>query len=745
MNPDASNTVFQKAVAFVNQTNKHLFLTGKAGTGKTTFLKYIKENTFKRMAVLAPTGVAAINAGGVTIHSFFQLPLGTFLPTDKTPATTPAFELNTRTTLLNNLRLQRSKRELLKELDLLIIDEVSMVRADLLDAVDVVMRYVKKQPLQPFGGIQMLYIGDLFQLPPVVKNEEWDILREFYASPFFFDAHALQQAQPLYLELKKIYRQQDDVFIRTLNNIRNNCCSQADLDLLHQHYQPDFFPPKEEHYITLCSHNYLANQINQRELEKLPGKVYNYAAEISGEFGESAYPAEKQLQLKQGSQIMFIRNDKGEERKYYNGKIGIVKRIERAKIVVKFPDNNEELELEQEEWQNVRYRYDSEKERLEEEKLGTFKQYPIRLAWAITIHKSQGLTFEKAIIDAGASFAPGQVYVSLSRLTNLKGLVLRSKILPHCISTDSRVLRFVKNEMNEEAIEQTLEEEQKIFVAQWLTAAFSFEKIENALQVHLEDYEERKIPDKEKCQAWAAKLTGSATELNEVAQKFQKQLAFLFLSAAGDGYKKVSSRVASAVTYFTTELEVVVRSTEEQIKAVRHKQKIKRYVKELHELVVLFNGKKQQLHQAMKMSEALEGSQQMQKVLELVESSRKAAPAGSQEDGQTAPVKPEKGESSRISLEMFKNGKSVDEISTEREMARSTIEGHLAGFITTGEVDILELVDPATLKMLSELMESDGELSHSIIKQKAGDQVSYGAIKAVSKYRERVKKVLASN
>ncbi|MCW3109198.1 MAG: helicase, partial [Segetibacter sp.] len=355
MNTDTSNTIFQKAVAFVNQTNKHLFLTGKAGTGKTTFLKYIKENTFKKMAVVAPTGVAAINAGGVTIHSFFQLPFGPFIPSDKGVWGGYGGEINNRASLLKNLRLQRSKRQVIQELDLLIIDEISMVRSDLLDAVDTVMRHVRKQPLIPFGGVQMVYIGDLFQLPPVAKNEEWEILQEYYKSPFFFDAQVLQYVPPLFIELKKIYRQKDDIFINILNNIRNNCCTSNDLEVLHHHYNPEFSPSKEDNYITLCSHNYKADEINQRELEKLPGKLYTYEAKITGEFYERSYPAEKQLQLKQGAQIMFIKNDKGEIRKFYNGKIGTVTRIEREKIVVTFPNEKDELEIEQEKWENVRY------------------------------------------------------------------------------------------------------------------------------------------------------------------------------------------------------------------------------------------------------------------------------------------------------------------------------------------------------------------------------------------------------
>ena len=743
MSTDASNTIFQKAVAFVNQTNKHLFLTGKAGTGKTTFLRYIKENTFKKIAVVAPTGVAAINAGGVTIHSFFQLPFGPFIPSDKGVWGGYGGEINNRASLLKNLRLQRSKRQVIQELDLLVIDEISMVRADLLDAVDTVMRHVRKQPLIPFGGVQMVYIGDLFQLPPVAKNEEWEILREYYKSPFFFDAQVLQYIPPLFIELKKIYRQKDDVFINILNNIRNNCCTAKDLEALHYHYDPHFSPAKEDNYITLCSHNYKADEINKRELEKLPGKLYTYDAKITGEFYERSYPAEKQLQLKQGAQIMFIKNDKGEIRKFYNGKIGTVTRIEREKIAITFPNEKDELEIEQEKWQNVRYNYSSEKDILEEEELGTFTQYPIRLAWAITIHKSQGLTFEKAIIDAGASFAAGQVYVSLSRLTSLQGLVLESRILPGCISTDSRVIDFVKQEMEEDALQQTLEQQQKVYITLQLMQSFSWEKIDNAIHTHLESYEDRQIPDKGKCIQWCTTLAETASEQKDVTAKFKKQLEYLFVTSEQDGYKKVHERTEAATKFFLIELEKLYNSIQKHIDEVKNKKNVKKYVKELQELLLLLNRKKEQLLQALQLAEALKNSKKMNELLQMVEQSKKSVAVQFPEEIKTITAKPEKGESSRISLQMFKQGKSVADISAERSMSAGTIESHLAGFVTTGDVDVLDLVDNATLNTVISIMEAAPELSHSAIKEKAGESVSYSAIRAVRNYMERIKNEFA--
>lgn len=736
MNHDPSNSIFQKAVAFVNQTNRHLFLTGKAGTGKTTFLKYIKEYSFKKMAIVAPTGVAAINAGGVTIHSFFQLPFGPFIPSESGLWGRYNGEVNNRSSLLRNLRLTGSKKQVIRELDLLVIDEISMVRADLLDAVDTVLRHVRQQPLLPFGGVQMVYIGDLFQLPPVAQQHEWEILKEYYKSPFFFDSLALQHSPPLFIELKKIYRQKDDIFINILNNIRNNCCTADDLKILHQYYNPAFLAKKDEKYITLTSHNSKADAINSRELEKLPGKIYTYEAEIAGEFYEKSFPAEKVLQLKKDAQIMFIKNDKGENRRFYNGKIGTVTKIEREKVFVSFPNEPDDLELEHETWENIRYDYSSEKDAITEEELGTFKQYPIRLAWAITIHKSQGLTFEKAIIDAGASFAPGQVYVSLSRLTSLQGLVLHSRISPSCISTDNRVIEFVKNELAEDELQQALELEQKAFVRHLLLKNFDLQKSADAAKTHLEEYEHRQIPDKEKCIKWAIELNNNASNQLNVAQKFIKQLENLFLTCENDGYKKLHERTDAAAHFFVTELQTkILDPIKNHIERVKGKKKAKRYIKDLQELMLLYERKKQHIQQALQLAEALHNAVDIDKLLQLAEKNQKAPIELTKESTTAKQVNTEKGESSRLSLDMFKQGKSIPDIAAQREMALSTIEGHLAGFVTTGEVDILNLVDDTSLKKITGIIDAEPDLTFKGIKEKAGNDIGYSAIKAVINYR----------
>src|SRR5579871_1540171 len=348
---DTSNFLFQMAVQFVNQTSRHIFLTGKAGTGKTTFLKFIKENSFKKIAVVAPTGVAAINAGGVTMYSFFQLPFGPYIPTQSSGW---GNDITNQNTLFKNIRFNNDKRELLRELELLIIDEVSMVRADMLDATDAILRHFRRQPLLPFGGIQVLYIGDLFQLPPVINNSEWEILQQHYQSPFFFDALVVKQAPPVLIELKKIYRQNEEKFISILNNIRDKKASKEDLEQLHEHYRPDFHSKNEEHYITLTTHNNKANDINQNKLRRLKEKLFEFKGELTGDFNEKALPAEMFLQLKEGAQVMFIKNDKGEFRRYYNGKIGSVSRIDGEKIFVRFENEEKEIEVEKETWNNIR-------------------------------------------------------------------------------------------------------------------------------------------------------------------------------------------------------------------------------------------------------------------------------------------------------------------------------------------------------------------------------------------------------
>jgi len=738
---DSNNTNFQKAVAFVNQTNRHLFLTGKAGTGKTTFLKYIRDNCFKKTAIVAPTGVAAINAGGVTLHSFFQLPMGTYLPTTQQPVDSFDGRINNQHTLFKNLRLNAAKRELLRELDLLIIDEVSMVRADMLDAVDIILRNIRRQPAQPFGGVQVLYIGDLYQLPPVTRQDEWELMQQFYKSPFFFDALVLREAPPVYIELKKIYRQSDQEFINILNNIRNNRCTDNDLERLHEHYQPDFVPPAHENYITLTSHNDKADAINKQELDKLSDKLYTFTATITGEFNERSYPAEEELHLKAGAQVMFIKNDKGENRRYFNGKIGIIDAIDKNRIMIAFPGEPGLLELEQEKWQNIRYRYNNEKDKFEEEELGTFTQYPIRLAWAITIHKSQGLTFDKAIIDAGASFAAGQVYVALSRLTGLEGLVLRSRIKPGSIRTDERVLQFVQNEFSESVLQEMLEQEQQTFIHQSLLKRFDWTKLASATEQHIDSFDDKQLVNKHVCIGVAGVLVRAANSQHETARKFLRQLERLLAEVETDGYLKLHERVTAAVAYFTKEIdEGLLMPLQQHIKEIRNWPKIKKYLSELNELQLLVERQRQHLQHAAEMTEAMQHLENREQLLQLAETVQKPLEQdGPQEEipGPAKKSKAQKGDSQRVTLQMYKEGKTIAEIAGERSLAIGTVEAHLANFIPTGEVDALMLISQEKLDKIVDLLRSQPELTGWAIRQSLGEDISYSDIRVSVKYMEK--------
>lgn len=737
---DISNEHFQLAVRFVNQTNRHLFLTGKAGTGKTTFLRYIQQNSFKKMAVVAPTGVAAINAGGVTMHSFFQLPFGPFIPIKQQGWDNASTQVTDQHSLFKNIRFNNAKRELLRELELLVIDEVSMVRADMLDAMDTILRHFRRQPLLPFGGVQVLYIGDLFQLPPVVGNEEWDrILKHHYASPFFFDAHVIKQAPPVYLELKKIYRQNEASFIQILNNLRNNTTSADDLQQLHRHYYPGFIPEDDEHYITLTSHNYKADKINQYQLAKLEGEVYEFKGEIKGDFNEKALPAEMTLQVKVGAQVMFIKNDKGEFRRYYNGKLATIKAIAKDKITVSFPNEDIELDLEKETWKNIRYNYNKEKDHIDEEELGTFKQYPIRLAWAITIHKSQGLTFQKAIIDAGESFAPGQVYVALSRLTSMEGLVLYSRIQPHCISTDERVIAFTRSEMAADELQQQLLQERKAFVGRSMLQSFDWTKLTAAWDAHFEAYEERQIPEKNAAVIRSRTMLAKIMDQQEVAVKFMRQLEQLVNTAEADGYTGLQQRLQAATGYFIKQLDEANTSLQQHIDEVKVKQKVRKYVKELQELKLLFQRKKQLLEQTLQIADALAKGVQADDLLQMVEDQKKAAVEVVHEAEEVS-TKPKKGETKLISLQMFKEGKDIAAIATIRGMASSTIEGHLVHFIATGEVDIKDIVPEDKIVPILKALEETGGNASTPVKEKLGDAYSYGEIRAVMQYRSRLQK-----
>ena len=559
--PDTDNLQFQLATDFVSYTNSNIFLTGRAGTGKTTFLKYIRSNTTKHTVVVAPTGVAAINAGGVTIHSFFNLPFGPFLPGTINTGFSPANaddnrQVNDKHSLLGRLRYNREKRNVLRSMELLIIDEVSMVRSDMLDAIDLILRSFRSNYQQPFGGVQVLFIGDMHQLPPVVKDEEWQMLQQYYASPFFFDSLVLKEFPPVYVELEKIYRQNEQKFIDVLNGVRNNQLDEAGRQLLHTRYLPDFQPKKEEGYVTLTTHNHKADSINYSELNKLKEATYTFKAEIKGEFSEKSYPADAELNLKTGAQVMFIKNDVNKDRRYFNGKLGVVDEIGADLIVVKANDDGQKIKVSKETWKNIRYSLNTKSGEMEEEELGSFTQYPLRLAWAITIHKSQGLTFQKLIIDAGSSFAAGQVYVALSRCTSLQGLVLHSRISPQSVFTDTRINSWGSRRQASELLEPQLQEAKHLYQGSLLIELFNLQPIIKAVDALQKVVADHPRSFNAEAGPYVENLKETIMGLDSVAAKFLIQLKmFLRHPQMPSENEGLQERIQKAASYFAEQLQ----------------------------------------------------------------------------------------------------------------------------------------------------------------------------------------------
>ncbi|MBX2904674.1 MAG: AAA family ATPase [Taibaiella sp.] len=544
--PDTDNLHFQRAVAFVKETGENLFLTGKAGTGKTTFLKYIRDKSGKQCAVVAPTGVAAMNAGGETIHSFLQLPLGPFVPGSGGGFGRKAEGAEDKHSLLANLKLREAKLKLIKKLDLLIVDEVSMVRADVMDAMDTVLRHVRERRNIPFGGVQMLFIGDIFQLPPVAREEDWSILGQFYSSPHFFDAQVLRQHPPVYIELKKVFRQKEQTFVDLLNRVRNGEPTASDISLLNERYSTEM--PRNEGHIVLCSHNYIAEDINRKELANIDAHLHKFEGKITGEVNTKSLPAEHELHLKKGAQVMFIKNDLQSPRRYYNGRIGVVTEISAEGIKVEPSGGGAAIDVAQETWRNVRYTLDKTSGNVTEEEKGSFTQYPLKLAWAVTVHKSQGLTLEKVILDVNRSFAPGQVYVALSRCTTLSGIVMRDRINAASIITDERVLSFAANEMDENELDELLEASRLKQLLTQLQSVFFFTELITYITGLRKELDKRKTGPREENLATQAYLFDTLVAAQVHAARFGEQLALLV--PRGDT-KALEERLQAAVAYFS--------------------------------------------------------------------------------------------------------------------------------------------------------------------------------------------------
>jgi hypothetical protein len=807
-----TNPQLELAFDYVRETSTNIFLTGKAGSGKTTFLRQIKTEGGKRMAVVAPTGVAAINAGGMTIHSLFQLPLGLHVPNSHRRE--------------EPRKLSRQKLNLIRSLDLLIIDEISMVRADLLDAVDDALRRIRESD-RPFGNVQLLMIGDLHQLPPVVKQEEWDTLSRYYDTPYFFGSIALKKTDYVSIELKHIYRQSDATFIELLNKVRDNRLDEDTLRTLNSRYVPDFRPPPKDAYITLTTTNAVALDINTRNLAQLPGKSHRFSAQIVGEFPASAYPTEVELEFKRGAQVMFVKNDSQPEKRYFNGKIGQIVGINDEGIVVRCEGDAHTIAVAREEWQNVKYALNEATKQIEEQVLGMFIQYPLKLAWAITIHKSQGLTFDRAIIDAQAAFAHGQVYVALSRCKSFEGIVLRTRIDYSSVKTDPVVKDYSAETERNAPTESQVQQAKREYQQQLIEDLFSFRSIEESLSRLRRLYQEHQSSLGAEASDQVSGLARQAHEtLTSVADKFHPQLLVYFEDEGlPESNSALRQRIVKAACYFTEKLAGLMQVAND-IPKLTDNQAVRQLVLSQFEKLLRLLFIKQasfaacsqgfstvaykraqfdaELDFAQKFlsqsqtetvpkgvphpklyAELLQYREKMadkygisprsvliseslrllvltlpttqnairkihgiarkrldrygkdieaiiRQYCEANQISPERAPDGSQ-------PKPELGSSTKqISLMMFQEGKTVEQIAKERGLTASTIQGHLAYYVEENQLDIHRLLDKAKLEEIEQFYSANPIATLTEAKAHFGSKFDYGELRlAISYLRKR--------
>ncbi len=555
----AQQTFINQKLDFVEElvlyTDSHIFLTGKAGTGKTTFLKNLPLKTYKRMVVVAPTGVAAINAGGQTIHSFFQLPFGPQLPENALGR-----GYNAKTLAAQFQKLNKKKINLIRSLDLLIIDEISMVRSDVLDAIDAVLRRVRRSQ-KPFGGVQLLMIGDVHQLAPVAKPEEWEVLSPYYDTPYFFGSQVLRKAPYVCVELEHIYRQHDDDFITLLNKVRNNCMDADCVRVLNSRYRPSFVPKDNEGYITLTTHNYQADQINESKLEAIKEKPLKFKADIHGTFPENTYPTKEELELKVGAQVMFVKNDPTPEKAFFNGKIGRLVGYDEKEGTVTVESDGELITVPKLKWQNLEYTINAENQDIEEKEIGSFTQIPLRLAWAVTIHKSQGLTFDKVIVDAGQAFAHGQVYVALSRCTSLEGLVLKTRITPNTLVNDYSVDQFVEHLPEKEPTQEKVDALRHDYELETILELINFDGIyKNFGKLMKVIYDNDTLFECSLIQELSQRRNKIHEELCSVGIKFESQIRNLHDKTPSCEQNPIlQERLIKGVAYFDEHLKAIAK------------------------------------------------------------------------------------------------------------------------------------------------------------------------------------------
>jgi PIF1-like helicase/Helix-turn-helix domain/HRDC domain/Helicase len=803
--------MFDLAFGFVTETSENIFLTGKAGTGKTTFLKYLKDNCAKNIVVAAPTGVAAINAGGVTLHSLFQLPFYPYLPTK-----------NHKEDMLGKLKFTRQRQQLLRKMELLVIDEISMVRADVMDAIDTILRSVRRNHSAPFGGVQLLCIGDLYQLPPVAQNHEWNILQEYYSSPFFFDSMVIKEQMPLLIELNKIYRQKEDSFVRLLNKVRNNSMDADDFEDLHMRYDPGFRPSSHENFITLTSHNKQSDLINSTELERLFTGTFTYTAAVEGDFPENLFPVEASLILKEGAQVMFLKNDTIQKR-YFNGKIGVVKSLETDSIVVAC--DGFDITVSKETWENTRYTLNRNDGKLEQESLGTFTQFPLRLAWAITIHKSQGLTFEKVMIDAGAAFSSGQVYVALSRCTSLDGIVLLSKISQGSIYSNEHVIKGQQALTHRGSLAERFAGARQAFTQQLLEEIFSFKDIHTAVSRLLYALKENNEKFNKDGIDWALAFNQQFQSDKTVGIKFQGHIASMMKEEGViEKNAPLQKRISDAAIHFEKRLEDLLLQVKNQPLITEHKEAAERVNEPLLETALAIytahyfiqyckqpfevssflrhklnfvlprftissyaSGKKQTVtdtsngelfdtlkrwrdmaceetglpiymianQQTLKelstflplnkkdlMKIAGFGKAKVDKygdeILEAIEGyctrhnlagNIDAKPLDPKKEAKEKKSREPKEDTKTVTFRLFKEGRLIEEIAKERNLALSTIENHLTYFIETGKIPVEDIIDGAIINQIKKMMEQNEGVSVQRLKDLLPPAINYGEIR----------------
>lgn len=725
------NNELRQAWEFVEHTGKSIFLTGKAGTGKTTFLKTVRARSHKRMVVVAPTGVAAINAGGVTIHSFFQLPLSPYIPGSR---------------LDQKFTYGKDKRKMMRTIDMLVIDEISMVRSDVLDAIDSVMRRFREHD-KPFGGVQLVMIGDLHQLTPVTRPDEEQLLKQYYDTPYFFGSHALQRIDYVTIELRHVYRQEDAGFLAILNDIRDGHATAETLAKLNARCLPDFHPDASEGYIRLTTHNRMADSLNNRELEALRSRAFTFDASIDGDFPEYDDPTDRRLTLKVGAQVMFLKNDS--QGRYFNGRIGRVTYVDAHRILVLCPGDTEAIEVEQEIWENTKYRIDDASKQIVADVVGTFSQYPLRLAWAITIHKSQGLTFDRAIIDAQQAFASGQVYVALSRCKTLAGLVLASPIPPSAIISDQRVASYIaRQDAEAEASIARLPRLKEEYQRQLLLELFSFRPVvlaEAALDRVMQEFFFGKSPLAALHHSALAELQ---TQVEPVAAKWTAIIRGLAVEQTHS--EAFLDRVRRSAAYFAAQLTDILGDLMKRTalldtdnKVVR--RRLDRAYGDMHDIWL---AKCRVLNDVAGKGFSPETYLKYKQEAILAAMDDGAKPSGNghpKAKAKTAakpkaPARP-KVDSRQVSLSLYQQGKTVEEIAAERNLTTGTIFSHLAHFALRGFLPVSALVPDDHREAITRVIARIGlDEGMKAIKSLCPPDVSYGEISLVAGLAKKQKK-----